>query len=112
VTDDGELGVAIKMWSKQILCPLESYPLIREFGNMLERLELGRLWNGREFFGYTTGGIGSEAGSFAFRRRRSGITISFAPEEWQSLRDAFRNAMASPSLEPFLVELSLAYGEI
>ena len=49
VTNDGELEMLIEIRSKQMVYPLGPFPLIREFGSLLERLEFGRLWNGREF---------------------------------------------------------------
>jgi hypothetical protein len=49
---------------------------------------------------------------FYFRHRRNGIAISFASDEWQSLKELFQRAVALPELQPVLEELSLTYGEV
>jgi hypothetical protein len=110
VTDDGELEMLIDMSRKQVACPLGHYPSIRELGSMLERLEGGRLWNGRDFLGYSGTAIGDQ-GKW-FQDRKSGVSFALAPVEWQSLREVFQQALALPELQPVLAELSLTYGEI
>ena len=93
---------------KDVSYPLTRYPRVREFATMVARLEPGRDWKGREFFGYTN----ERASHFYFRHRRNGIAISFTREEWQSLKELFEKAFAMPELQPVLEELALVYGEI
>jgi len=112
VTNDGELKMLIEMSRKQVVYPLRCYPRIREFASMLERLEPGGYWKGREFLGCTTRAVPDQATCFSLRHRGNGITVSLAAEEWQSLREGFQRALALPELQPVLAELSLAYGEM
>jgi hypothetical protein len=112
VTSDGEIEMLIEMDRKDVAYPLTRYPRVREFATMLARLEPGRYWKGREFFGYTNDVVPERASRFYFRHRRNGIAISFTREEWQSLKDLFEKALAMPELQPVLEELSLVYGEI
>ena len=66
----------------------------------------------KPFFGFTSDLAPERTSRFYFRHRRNGITISFTREEWQSLKELFEKALATPELQPVLEELSLVYGEI
>jgi hypothetical protein len=112
VASDGEIEMLLDMNRKDVAYPLTRYPRVREFATMLARLEPGRNWKGREFFGYTNDAVAERASRFYFRHRRNGIAISFTCEEWQSLKELFDTAFAMPELQPILEELSLVYGEI
>ena len=112
VTSDGEIEMLLEMERKDVAYPLTRYPRVREFATMVARLEPGRYWKGREFFGYTNDLVPERASRFYFRHNRNGITISFAREEWQSLKELFEKALAMPELQPVFEELSLVYGEI
>jgi hypothetical protein len=112
VASDGEIEMLLTMDRKGVAYPLTRYPRVREFATMLARLEPGRHWKGREFFGYTNDVVPERASRFYFRHRRNGIAISFTREEWQSLKELFEKALAMPELQPVLEELSLVYGEI
>ena len=112
IAGNGELRMLIEMSRKQIIYPLGCYPRIREFGSMLERLELKGYWKGREFLGFVSPGVPDQSPRLSFRHRGNGITISFAPDEWESLREVFQRALALPELQPTLAELSLVYGEL
>ena len=109
VGSDGEIEMLLEMNRKDVAYPLSRYPRVREFATMLVRLEPGRYWKGREFFGYTNDAVPER---FYFRHRRNGIAISFTREEWQSLKELFERALAMPERRPVLEELSLVYGEI
>ena len=112
VASDGEIEMLLDMDRKDVSYPLTRYPRVREFATMVARLEPGRHWKGREFFGYTNDVIPERASRFYFRNRRNGIAISFTREEWQSLKELFEKALAMPELQPVLEELALVYGEI
>ena len=112
VASDGEIEMLLEMDRKDVAYPLTRYPRVREFATMVARLEPGRYWKGREFFGYTNDVVPERASRFYFRHRRNGIAISFTREEWQSLKELFEKALAMPELQPVLEELSLVYGEI
>jgi hypothetical protein len=112
VASDGEIEMLLDMNRKDVAYPLTRYPRVREFATMVARLEPGRYWKGREFFGYTNDPVAERASRFYFRHRRNGIAISFTCEEWQSLKELFEKAFAMPELQPILEELSLVYGEI
>ena len=112
IADNGELEMLIEMSRKRIIYPLGCYPIIREFGGMLERLELKGWWKGREFFGFVAPAVPAQSTCFSFRHRADGITVTFAPDEWQSLREVFQTALALPELQAVLAELSMVYGEL
>jgi hypothetical protein len=112
VASDGEIEMLLSMNRKDVSYPLTRYPRIREFATMVARLEPGRNWKGREFFGYTNDAVAERESLFHFRHRRNGIAISFTRDEWQSLKELFEKALAMPELQPILEELSLVYGEI
>jgi len=44
----------LEMDRKDVAYPLTRYPRVREFATMVARLEPGRYWKGREFFGSPT----------------------------------------------------------
>jgi hypothetical protein len=111
VTIEGELELSILMECKGVSYMLTRFPEIREFNSMLERLTAGGRWQAREFIGGTTTADGSTT-RFYFRHQRHVITISFAQEEWQSLKACVGQALAAPELVPVVDELSLAYEEI
>jgi hypothetical protein len=112
VASDGEIEMLLDMDRKDVSYPLTRYPRVREFATMVARLEPGRYWKGREFYGYTNDVVPERASRFYFRHRRNGIAISFTREEWQSLKELFEKALAMPELQPVLEELALVYGEI
>jgi hypothetical protein len=111
VTSEGELEISILMKRKSVTYPLTRFPEIREFASMLERLNPGSRWQGREFLGWTATSDGSTT-RFYLRQLRNAFTISFAHDEWQSLKTCVDRAPAQPDLIPAIDELSLAYGEI
>jgi hypothetical protein len=108
VTANGEVEMLLEFGGKGVTYPLNRYPQVREFAAMLARVESGRNWRGREFFGYINGcDAGCCAPRICFRNRRNGIVVSFTRQEWQSLRELFEKALAIPELRPILEELSL-----
>jgi hypothetical protein len=65
-----------------VLYPLEPYPVIREFAAILSELKPGKLWNGREFFGYTrrqrrsTSAAGTTGSPLRFRHKSGAASKS------------------------------------
>jgi hypothetical protein len=110
VGDEGELSMLFLMDSKDVMYPIAPYPEIREFLAMLEGLHPDSPWNGVYFLAYISDSV--EPRTFRFRRRREGIEIGFLENEWNSVRDLFRKALAAPSLQGLLTELSLVYGDL
>ncbi len=108
---DGELQVFVTFVYKDITFALESYPLIRDFGTMLKCLSFVDKWDGSEFFGYTKH-AGAALDRVTFGHRASGILLGCVPEEWDSLRSLFDEALSRSEIEPVLSELSMEYGEI
>ena len=49
---------------------------------------------------------------FYFRRMSDGVELGFSQEEWESLKQLFRDALATSWLKKALSSLSLAYGEL
>ena len=96
IARNGEPRMLIEMSRKQIIYPLRGHPRIREFASMLERLGLKGYWKGREFLGFVSPGVPDQSTRLGFRHRSNGITISFAPDEWESLREVFQRALALP----------------
>ena len=112
IDSSGELKILINMQAKDVAYPLTSYPEIREFAEMLRRLEPGGLWNGSLFFGHGVAPTADRPGWQRFWRRRDEIAFAFSVEEWNSLRSVFATALELPQLQPILAELTLVYGEI
>ncbi len=112
VASNGEVEILLELDGKGVTYPLVRYPRVREFAAMLARLESGRDWKEREFFGFTNGSASACASQFYFRDHRSGIVLSVRRQEWQSLRELFEKALAILELQPILEELALVYAEI
>jgi hypothetical protein len=111
VGHEGDLSMLFLMDSKDVMYPIAPYPEIREFLAMLEGMHPDLTWNGVHFLAYTSG-ESPETRTFRFRRRREGIEIGFSEDEWNTVRDLFRKALAAPSLQGLLTELSLVYGDL
>jgi hypothetical protein len=108
LTDEEDLAMALEMPSRDVVYPLEPFPLIREFATLLTRLESVAPWKGREFFGYA----GGEVKRYYFRHRSNGITFGFSREEWQWLKQMFSKVLGLAELQPVLSELALQYGDV
>jgi hypothetical protein len=102
----------ISMDERDVMYPLGTYPEIREFSAMLERLSLSESWHGIHFDASAVQETPEKPARLYFHRHRDGIRIGFSSEEWQCLRDLFAKATASPRLQKFIEELSLVYGEL
>lgn len=111
-TDDGDLAMALNMTSREAVYPLGPFPQIREFAALLEHLPPGGFWKGSEFFGYTNGCDCQPVTRFYFRHRSNGIAFGFSPEEWNDLREIFRESLGTPAMVPVLAELSMEYGGV
>jgi hypothetical protein len=111
-TDEEDLSMALEMPIRDVTYPLGPYPQIREFATMLERLQPGAQWKGREFFGYSSAPVAPQATHFYFRHRSNGIAFGFSAEGWECLKELFAKALGLPELQPVLRELALQYGEV
>jgi hypothetical protein len=103
-----EFSMLLDLGPHRVLYPLDSYPVIREFAALLGALKPSEQWTGREFFGYAD----RTGGSFQFRRRSNGITITFSSDEFRALGELVNKALELPELQPALEDALLAYGEI
>jgi hypothetical protein len=97
---------------KNLMYPISSYPEIREFASLLERMKPGGEWNGVHFHAYTSGDPADATALLLFRRRRDGITLGFSIEEWECLKRLMTASLRMPKLQPFWRELELIYGEL
>jgi len=112
VKETGDLQISVSFPRKGVTYPLLRYPRIREFSRMLERLESEGRWRGHEFSGHARIATAGQPVTFFCRQKRSGIEVAFTPEECQTLKGLFGEALALPEVQPVLEELSLVYGEI
>ena len=112
VTGDGDLSMLISIDQKDVAYPVGTYPEIREFSAMLERLSPGQSWHGIYFDASTLQETPEESVRFHFHRHQDGVTIGFTSEEWQRLKELFTQAAAIPKLQKLYQELSLVYGEL
>ena len=111
-TADGDLSLNITMTTRALTYPLTSYPQIREFAALLQQLEPGNVWNGRQFSGSADVATSDRSAWFHFRRYGDGVSVSLAESEWAILKNLFLAVLAEPTLQPLLNELSLMYGEL
>jgi hypothetical protein len=112
VNGHGEVSLSFSMAQKNVMYPISSYPEIREFASMLERMKPGAAWNGVYFHAHTSGDPTDSAAPLLFRRRSDGITLGFSIEEWECLKRLMTSALLLPKLQPFWRELELIYGEL
>jgi hypothetical protein len=112
VNGQGEVRLSFSVAQKNVMYPISSYPEIREFATMLERIKPGGVWNGVHFHAYTSGDPADSAALLLFRRRSDGITLGFSIEEWECLKRLMTSAVQLPKLQPFWRELELIYGEL
>ena len=93
--------------------PLGSFPEIREFAAMLERMKHRRdvEWRPLPWATPSWAPIQSPT-QFVFYRHRDGVALGFSMDEWQHLRGLMAAALTSPKLRPFWEELELVYGEL
>jgi hypothetical protein len=92
--------------------PLASFPEVREFAAMLERIRTSETWSGIHFHGYAAAGADTDSTQLFFYRYRDEVALGFSPEEWQHLRGLLTAALTSPQLRSFWEELELVYGEL
>lgn len=85
------------------------YPELAEFRAMLEGLPPKRPWNGRHFFAEVSKEKGPTKCTLWLKQNEVGI--DFSENEWNALRDIFRQAWESPDLQRWLQELRQEYGE-
>jgi len=112
INGEGEVSLLLSLEPKNVMYPLGSFPEIREFAAMLERIKAGETWSGVHFHGYTVTGADADSTQFVFYRYRDGVALGFFMEEWQHLRELLAAALTSPELRPFWEELELVYGEL
>jgi hypothetical protein len=112
ISGEGEVSLLLSLEPRNVMYPLASFPEIREFVAMLERLKPGETWSGVHFHGYTVIGADTDPTQFVFYRRRDGVSLGFFMEEWQHLRGVLAATLTSPKLRPFWKELELVYGEL
>jgi len=112
LANDGNLSMLISMVDKDLAYPVSTYPEIKEFAAMLERVSPGQDWRGEYFHASTRQKTAEQPVRFQFHRHRDTISIGFSAEEWQRLKEAFAQAAETPKLEKAYEELSLVYGEL
>jgi len=112
VNGQGEVSLLFSVAQKNLMYPISSYPEIREFASLLERMKPGGEWNGVHFHAYTSGDPAEATALLLFRRRRDGITLGFSIEEWECLKRLTTASLRLPKLQPFWRELELIYGEL
>jgi hypothetical protein len=112
VNIEGEVAILIVMDEKDVMYPLGTYPEIREFAAMLERVGPGESWRGVNFRGRAEQDAPEKPVRFYFHNMRDGIALGLSSEEWQRLKDLFAKAGAMPKLQKLYEELSLVYGEL
>ena len=110
LTDDGDLAMALSMLSRDAICAFGPFPEIREFAALLEQLRPGAFWKGPTFRGYTDGSDDKRATRFYFQRRSTGTSFGFSPQEWNQVREVFRETLGSAQMVPVVAELSIQYG--
>ncbi len=92
--------------------PISPYPKVCEFLAMMEGLNPEEEWHGIYFFARTLSVGHDHRMRFYFRRMSDGVELGFSQEEWESLKQLFRDALATSWLKKALSSLSLAYGEL
>lgn len=112
LANDGNLSMLISMDAKDLAYPVSTYPEIREFASMLERVAPSEVWNGENFHASTFQNAADERLRFQFQRHRDGISVGMSAEEWECLKEVFAQAAKSPKLQKAYEELSLVYGEL
>jgi hypothetical protein len=112
ISSEGEVSLVLLLQARSVTYPLGSFPEIREFATMLERIEARETWSGVHFHGYTVESADTDSGQFVFYRYRDGVALGFSMEEWQHLKGLLAAALTSPQLRPFWEELELVYGEL
>jgi len=112
LANDGNLSMLIFMGAKDLAYPVSTYPEIREFAGMLDRVSASEVWNGEHFHASTFQSAADPPLRFQFQRHRDGISVGLSAEEWESLKEAFAQAAGSPKLQKAYEELSLVYGEL
>ena len=110
LTSEGELAMALNMNNRDALFCLEPYPQIREFAALLEQLPQTDYWKGVNFVGYPNSHRDGESVRRLYFRHK-GTVFGFSPQEWDALKQAFRQILGSPELVSALAELHLQYGE-
>jgi hypothetical protein len=76
---------------------------------MLEGLPPKRPWNGRHFFAEVSKEKGPTKCTLWLKQNEVGI--DFSENEWNALRDLFRQAWENPELQRWLQGLRQEYGE-
>lgn len=112
ISGEGEVSLLLSLEPRNVAYPLGSFPEIREFAAMLERMKAGETWSGVHFHGYTVVGADKNPTQFVFYRHRDGVALGFFIDEWQNLKRLLAAALTSPKLRPFWEELELVYGEL
>ena len=105
--NDGDLTLTIAMHDKDVIFPIGTYPLIREFSDLLEQVSVSRRWEGDYFWAAAEQDKENGPVKFHFRRYRDGIRFGFSSEEWQQLKEVFAQAAAMPKLQKRYEALSL-----
>lgn len=111
VSSEGDVSLLLSLDQRDLMCPLGPYPEIREFLAMLEHCEGDHIWRGRLFHAYKVPEKPEKPMRLCVNFRNSAV-IGFSLEEWQCLKELFAKALAMPSLQQLLAELTLAYGEL
>ena len=92
---------------------MSRYPMITAFRAMLDGLrsdQENEHWDTPSFFAYT--GRGKDGLHVGFRAKDNGITFTFAPEEWATIKRLFAKAWETPELNRVWEKLALEYGEL
>jgi hypothetical protein len=105
ISGEGEVSLLLALEPKNVMYPLGSFPEIREFAAMLERMKTGETWSGVHFHGYTVAGADTDSTQFLFYRYRDGVALGFTMAEWKHLRGLLAAVLTSPQLRPFWEEL-------
>lgn len=112
ISGEGDVSLLLSLEPRNVMYPLGTFPEVREFATMLERMKPGETWSGVHFHGYTVMGADTDPTQFVFYRRRDGVALGFSMEEWTHLKGLLAAALTSPKLRPFWEELELVYGEL
>lgn len=112
VTADGELELVLTMRARGIEYPIGPYPQIREFGAMLQQLQVGQPWDGLYFSASVNGSEVNGQEAIRFCRRTNGVLITLSEAECRCIRALFSMAMERLQTDSSLERLSLEYGEL
>ena len=112
IGSDGDLVVMLSAQEKDVMYPIAPYPKVCEFLAMMEGLNPEEEWHGIYFFARTLSVGHDHRMRFYFRRMSDGVELGFSQEDWESLKQLFRDALATSWLKKALSSLSLAYGEL